>query len=116
MSQQQVHITDPDEGIDTSEAIETMGETVDNSAFTKSNGNIAIGCTSKASSGNANLAFDGNTGTRWESEKADPQWIYVDLGEAKEIDKVGFVWKVHMHQNTMFKYQIMVKTGKQWQL
>lgn len=61
--------TDPDEGIDTSEAIETMGETVDNSAFTKSNGNIAIGCTSKASSGNANLAFDGNTGTRWESEK-----------------------------------------------
>ena len=85
--------TDPDEGIDTSEAIETMGETVDNSAFTKSNGNIAIGCTSKASSGNANLAFDGNTGTRWESEKADPQWIYVDLGEAKEIDKVGFVWE-----------------------
>ena len=85
--------TDPDEGIDTSEAIETMGETVDNSAFTKSNGNIAIGCTSKASSGNANLAFDGNTGTRWESEKADPQWIYVDLGEEKEIDKVGFVWE-----------------------
>ena len=85
--------TDPDEGIDTSEAIETMGETVDNSAFTKSNGNIAIGCTSKASSGNANLAFDGNTGTRWESEKEDPQWIYVDLGEEKEIDKVGFVWE-----------------------
>ena len=85
--------TDPDEGIDTSEAIETMGETVDNSAFTKSNGNIAIGCTSKASSGTANLAFDGNTGTRWESEKSDPQWLYVDLGEEKEIDKVGFVWE-----------------------
>ena len=85
--------TDPDEGIDTSEAIETMGETVDNSAFTKSNGNIAIGCTLKASSGTANLAFDGNTGTRWESEKSDPQWLYVDLGEEKEIDKVGFVWE-----------------------
>jgi hypothetical protein len=39
-------------------------------------------------------AFDGNNSTRWGSEfKKDPQWIYVDLGENKEINKVILSWE-----------------------
>ncbi|MBY8853338.1 discoidin domain-containing protein, partial [Saccharothrix sp. MB29] len=33
-------------------------------------------------------AVDGNTGTRWSSAAADPQWIAVDLGSAKPINQV----------------------------
>ncbi|HHW22776.1 MAG TPA: discoidin domain-containing protein [Clostridiaceae bacterium] len=38
-------------------------------------------------------AFDGNTGTRWESNYSDPQWITVDLGESCSISGVKIVWE-----------------------
>ena len=41
----------------------------------------------------ASLAFDGNMGTRWESEFSDPQWIYVDLEEVYEIHGVNLEWE-----------------------
>ncbi|WP_170067717.1 galactose-binding domain-containing protein [Neolewinella xylanilytica] len=39
-------------------------------------------------------AFDGNTGSRWESEwRIDPQWIYVDLGASFPIGRVQLIWE-----------------------
>jgi|GEM_PF-295606 len=41
----------------------------------------------------ANLATDGNTGTRWASQFTDAQWIYVDLGSVQSISKVVLNWE-----------------------
>ncbi len=41
----------------------------------------------------ASAAFDGNTGTRWASVFADPQWIQVDLGTAQSVCKVVLNWE-----------------------
>jgi hypothetical protein len=41
----------------------------------------------------AALAFDGNTGTRWSSLAADPQWIQVDLGASQTICQVVLNWE-----------------------
>lgn len=50
-------------------------------------------------------AFDGNISTRWGSKfKKDPQWIYVDLGENKEINKVILSWE----QAYATKYEVQV--------
>ncbi len=38
-------------------------------------------------------AFDNNTGTRWESAYSDPQWIRVDLGSVKTINRVRIEWQ-----------------------
>ncbi len=58
--------------------------------------NLALGKTSTASTdvkGAASLAFDGNAGTRWESDFSDPQWIYVDLQESYDITNVNITWQ-----------------------
>jgi hypothetical protein len=40
------------------------------------------------------LAYDGNTGTRWESTQGvDPQWIVYDLGSAKAISVMVIDWE-----------------------
>jgi len=41
----------------------------------------------------ANLAVDGNTGTRWASAYSDPQWIRVDLGSTSTISRVVLRWE-----------------------
>src|SRR5207248_3275636 len=51
-----------------------------------------------ASSGNggntAAKAFDGNTGTRWESlQGVDPQWIRVDLGQLSTLNHIRLNWE-----------------------
>ncbi|MEV4181599.1 ThuA domain-containing protein [Streptosporangium canum] len=38
-------------------------------------------------------AVDGNAGTRWSSAFADPQWIAVDLGSAKQVSRVRLQWE-----------------------
>jgi type 1 glutamine amidotransferase len=38
-------------------------------------------------------AVDGNSGTRWSSAFADPQSITVDLGSARNIQRVRLVWE-----------------------
>ncbi len=59
--------------------------------------NLALGKTAEAYSylgGNvAAAAFDGNGGTRWESEFSDPQWIYVDLGTSYWVNGVKLDWE-----------------------
>jgi len=42
----------------------------------------------------ASGAVDGNaTGTRWSSEFSDPQWIYVDLLNTYDINRVKITWE-----------------------
>ncbi|MBS1598159.1 MAG: discoidin domain-containing protein [Bacteroidetes bacterium] len=41
----------------------------------------------------ASLAFDGNITTRWSSQFADPQSIYVDLGSRFDICRVVLKWE-----------------------
>ncbi|HTM43918.1 MAG TPA: PQQ-dependent sugar dehydrogenase [Polyangiaceae bacterium] len=38
-------------------------------------------------------AIDGNGGTRWASAFSDPQWIYVDLGAKKWVNRVSIDWE-----------------------
>jgi hypothetical protein len=41
----------------------------------------------------ATKATDGNTGTRWSSTFADPQWLQVDLGQTATITSVVLNWE-----------------------
>ncbi|MYS21623.1 beta-glucosidase, partial [Streptomyces sp. DvalAA-14] len=41
----------------------------------------------------ASAAVDGNTGTRWSSAAADPQWLQVDLGATDTISSVSLNWE-----------------------
>ncbi|MEV4510240.1 discoidin domain-containing protein [Dactylosporangium sp. NPDC049525] len=38
-------------------------------------------------------ATDGNTGTRWSSAFSDPQWLRVDLGATRTINRVTLNWE-----------------------
>src|SRR6266705_2686349 len=42
----------------------------------------------------ATAAVDGNTGTRWSSQFADPQWLQVDLGSTQQVCQVVLTWEV----------------------
>ena len=71
--------------------------------------NIALNKTTTASSIEnagtpANLAVDGNTGTRWSSLAADPQWIQIDLVTTQSICRVKLNWEAAYGKN----YQIQV--------
>jgi beta-glucosidase len=47
-------------------------------------------------------AVDGNGGTRWSSAAADPQWIYVDLGNTYAFNRVKITWEAALGKD----YQI----------
>lgn len=47
----------------------------------------------------ANLAVDGNAGTRWSSAFSDPQWIRIDLGSTQSITSVKLVWEAASGKN-----------------
>jgi len=53
---------------------------------------------------NSSAAVDGNTGTRWGSNFADAEWIYVDLGTASTINRVVLNWETAYGRS----YQIQV--------
>jgi len=60
--------------------------------------NLALGKPATSSSNESatftpNLAFDGNTGTRWSSAFSDPQWVQVDLGASFAINRVVLRWE-----------------------
>jgi type 1 glutamine amidotransferase len=64
--------------------------------------------TENASYGGAN-AVDGNTGTRWSSQFADPQWIFVDLGATRSVSRVRLQWEAAFGR----AYRIEVSTDNQ---
>lgn len=62
-------------------------------------GNLAFNKPAFASSvetgttNNASNIVDGDLDTRWASTVSDPNWVYVDLGSKKEIDRVLINWE-----------------------
>jgi Thaumatin family/F5/8 type C domain len=59
----------------------------------------------------ANLAVDGNGGTRWSSAFSDPQWIRVDLGTTRTINRVVLRWETAFGRS----YQIQTSAdGTTW--
>ncbi|WP_084648807.1 polysaccharide lyase family 8 super-sandwich domain-containing protein [Paenibacillus sp. FSL R7-269] len=56
-------------------------------------GQTAIASSSKAADVPAGNAVDGSLTSRWGSNYADPQWIYVDLGSVQAISKVMLHWE-----------------------
>lgn len=73
--------------------------------------NYALNKSGRASSGNPNLAFDNDSGTRWESDFSDPQWIYVDLGQNRLVGQIKFNWETASGK----EYAIQVSTdANEW--
>ncbi len=48
---------------------------------------------SSTASGEPGFVTDGRGNTHWASKSLDNEWIYIDLGSAKEISGVGFSWE-----------------------
>ena len=64
--------------------------------FNKERKNLSLGCPTVASStayGQPADATDGNPDTRWAAQKAENEWIYVDLGSIKPVGGVRLVWE-----------------------
>src|SRR5580692_3283551 len=59
----------------------------------------------------ASNAVDGNTGTRWSSAFADPQWLEVDLGSSQAICQVTLDWEAAYA--TAFQIQVSAD-GSTW--
>jgi len=79
-------------------AVENQGTNCFSLDFDTYNANLAYKKPTYASSGekeleNPNAATDGNPSSRWASGNSDPQWIYVDLGQAKSISCVVLNWE-----------------------
>ncbi|MFI6346705.1 glycoside hydrolase family 3 C-terminal domain-containing protein [Streptomyces sp. NPDC050560] len=59
----------------------------------------------------ASAAFDGDTGTRWSSGAADPQWLQVDLGGPTALCGAELTWEAAYAK----AYQIQVSdNGSDW--
>ncbi|MDB4980782.1 MAG: coagulation factor 5/8 type domain protein, partial [Myxococcales bacterium] len=54
---------------------------------------VPVSVSSVTGTGAGSRALDNNTGTRWESAYSDPQWIRVDLGAVKTINRVRIDWQ-----------------------
>ncbi|GAA2383761.1 hypothetical protein Cme02nite_70040 [Catellatospora methionotrophica] len=54
---------------------------------------VTVSSVEPGSAHNGANAVDGNTGTRWGSAYADPQWISVDLGASKSVSRVRISWE-----------------------
>ncbi|XHR27284.1 MAG: discoidin domain-containing protein [Chthoniobacteraceae bacterium] len=77
--------------------------------------NLAISGSASASSiTGANVAanaIDGNTGTRWESQSSDNQWIAVDLGKVYDLSSASIQWETAYASS----YDLQVSTdGSTW--
>src|SRR4051812_48048078 len=58
-----------------------------------SQGRTATASSTENANTPAGAAVDGNTGTRWSSAFADPQWLQVDLGATATISSVSLNWE-----------------------
>ena len=100
-------------------ATDNGGATAESSVSVTVNGNnanLALNRPGTASSVvgafGANNAFDSNAQSRWESEYSDPQWIYVDLGNTYNINRVNILWETALGKD----YQVQVSAdANNWQ-
>lgn len=58
-------------------------------------------------------ATDGDPGTRWSSEFADPQWLQVDLGDTATISQVTLRWEAAYA--SAFQIQVSATPSGPWQ-
>jgi hypothetical protein len=79
-------------------------------------GDLALGKTAVASSYYNNdstyapgKAVDGDSATRWSSQFADNEWIYVDLGNTYSVNRVKLSWDPSYGKE--FKIQVSVDAG-----
>ena len=75
--------------------------------------NLALNRAAYASSSSdfintGHMATDGQIMTRWSSKDADPQWIYVDLGDTCTVGRVVLRWG----ENFAKAYKIQVSTER----
>ncbi|GIE92891.1 hypothetical protein Ari01nite_03560 [Paractinoplanes rishiriensis] len=76
-----------------------------------SQGKPALASTSENGGAPAAAAVDGNTGTRWGSAWADPQWLRVDLGATATVSSVQLIWEAAYAR----AYQIQTSAdGSSW--
>lgn len=54
---------------------------------------LPMTASSNTGANTAALANDNVTGSRWESLATDPQWIQVDLGASRKINRVNIQWE-----------------------
>ncbi|MEV7176092.1 discoidin domain-containing protein [Kitasatospora sp. NPDC093679] len=70
------------------------GTTPDTCATTNAAQGKAATASSTENAGTpASAAVDGNTGSRWSSAAADPQWLQVDLGSVQQVCQVQLNWE-----------------------
>jgi hypothetical protein len=53
----------------------------------------AISSSNETAQYTADKAIDGNVTTRWSSSFTDPQWLYLDLGVRRKLDRVVLNWE-----------------------
>ncbi|MGN6416447.1 MAG: discoidin domain-containing protein [Pseudobacter sp.] len=53
----------------------------------------AVASSFSPEAGDANAVSDGSSGSRWSSNYTDHEWVYVDLGEKKEIAAITLNWE-----------------------
>jgi hypothetical protein len=54
---------------------------------------MAVASSFSPEAGEAGAVSDGNSGSRWSSRYTDNEWVYIDLGEKKEIASVTLNWE-----------------------
>ncbi|ASW55421.1 discoidin domain-containing protein [Plantactinospora sp. KBS50] len=77
-----------------------------------SQGRATTASTSETPETPASAATDGDTGTRWSSAFADPQWLQVDLGATATVDQVQLVWEAAYARS--FQIQVATAPGGPW--
>lgn len=97
--------------IDVAASNRTEAFTLNFNPFNLAFGKNAVASSSTGDSKKASLATDGGTGSRWESEYSDPQWIYVDLGKEEKVENVILKWEAACAK----EYELQVsKDAKNW--
>jgi hypothetical protein len=77
-------------------------------------GRIAASASSTENSGTpASYAIDGNLATRWSSVFSDPQWLTIDLGTVKSVDRLLLDWESASSSN--YEIQVSADASGPWQ-
>jgi hypothetical protein len=80
------------------------------SAETKLTINSATSSSDEGGDTLAAKAVDGSLGSRWSSNHSDNQWIYVDLGSARNVSRVSLNWETAAGRD----YKIQIKNSEPW--
>lgn len=75
------------------------GDSIANTAQNLAKGQPATSSSNSTTALAAANAVDGDFTTRWASATADPQWIYVDLGNTYNVTNVNITWELDAARN-----------------